>query len=80
MQQPTCTSAAAYGNRSQTCFPDFTEDLGRVEHAGCDVVLMLPGWALEVHDIKLQVTTQLGICKLQLTQTHTSTCLYCIPC
>lgn len=42
----------------------------------CDVLLMLPAGAFEVHHIKLQVTTQLGVGELQLTQTHISRHFY----
>lgn len=48
-----------------TSFPDLAEDLGRVKHAGHDIVLGLLSGSLEVHHIKLEVTAQLGVCELQ---------------
>ena len=49
----------------RTSLPDFTEDLGRVQHAGHPVVLWLNSGSLEVHHIELQLCPQLGVCELQ---------------
>ena len=58
---------------ASTCLPDLAEDLGRVKHAGHDIVLRLPCGSLEVHHIKLEVTAQLWVCELQGTKTYTIT-------
>ena len=58
----------------RTSLPDFTEDLGGVQHAGHPVVLRLNSGSLEVHDIELQLCPQLGVCELQTDHMSMTPC------
>ena len=71
---------ATQGMQVLTCFPNLAEDLGRLQHARLVPVILLSGGPLEVHHIELQLSAQLGVCKLQGTSSNSVPSLGSVNC